>query len=398
MHYSLWSYPWDLLDIGIDQSLKEISDMSLTGISLTTSYHAGRFLQPRSPKRKVYFPEDGTLYFPAKKEKYKNLLIQPRVASLIENNKGFWDDVFEKASKYKLKVSGWTVCIHNTMLGMEYPEVTVKNAFGDPYYYNLCPSHEEVRNYMKVMIEDLSTQYPYHALELESLNYMGYLHEFHHEKDGVGLTEKDQFLLSLCFCDACKERAKKDGVDISFAQKTVRQWIEETVERELPISDDEQFMSQGLDYFRGSPEVYEYLTWRSTVVTSLAKEIRAIVPEKTKIYFLSLLTPNKSWLFGVDFAEIAKVNDGIVVCCYDTDSNQVGIDMKQSKQEVDASTDLLTGLRLFYPEVKDKEDFINKVKNAKKNGSEGYIFYNYGLIPKKRMDWMKEAIEVLGKE
>ena len=32
-------------------------------ISLATSYHAGRFFQPRSPRRKAYFPEDGTIYF-----------------------------------------------------------------------------------------------------------------------------------------------------------------------------------------------------------------------------------------------------------------------------------------------------------------------------------------------
>lgn len=35
----------------------------MNAISLANSYHAGRFLQPRGPRRKAYFPEDGTIYF-----------------------------------------------------------------------------------------------------------------------------------------------------------------------------------------------------------------------------------------------------------------------------------------------------------------------------------------------
>lgn len=394
MYYSLWSYPWDLLDIGLDKSFKEMSDLKLNGVSITTSYHAGKFLQARSPKRKVYFPEDGTLYFPFQKEKYRHLLIQPEAATIIKENPNFWDQVFESASKYNLRVSAWTVCAHNTMLGMKYPEVTVKNAFGDPYYYHLCPSNEEVRKYMRVMIEDFSSQYPFYSLELESLNYMEYLHGYHHEKDAVGLTEKDQFLLSLCFCDSCKKRALKEGIDITPAQSTVKGWIHEIVEREFPFNDDETFMKQGLDYFSESSEVHEYLHWRSNAVTSLAKEIQEVVPSQIKLYFLSLLTPDKSWLFGIDFKEISNVNDGIVVCCYDTDIQSVGENMKRSNSVVSSSKELLTGLRLFYPEH-NKEELIKKVQVAKNNGSEGFIFYNYGLVPKKRINWIKEAIEAI---
>ena len=64
MHRSMWTYAWDLLDIGYDAALGEIRDRAgANSVSLATSYHAGRFVQPRSPKRKVYFPEDGTIYF-----------------------------------------------------------------------------------------------------------------------------------------------------------------------------------------------------------------------------------------------------------------------------------------------------------------------------------------------
>ena len=64
MQQSMWTYAWDILDLGFDTVLGELRDRAgLNCISLASSYHAGRFLQPRSPKRKAYFPEDGTIYF-----------------------------------------------------------------------------------------------------------------------------------------------------------------------------------------------------------------------------------------------------------------------------------------------------------------------------------------------
>jgi hypothetical protein len=395
MFNSLWTYPWDLIDLGIENSLKEIKATGLDGISLASSYHAGRFLQARSPRRKAYFPEDGTLYFTPNPELYRHLLIQPETAPFVKENQGYLDELFDKAERYGLKISAWTVALHNSRIGRKYPEVAVRNAYGDVYYYNQCPSNPAARDYVKALITDLTAQYPYYALELESLNFMGFFHEYHHEKDGVGLTAKDDFLLSLCFCDSCKRRAQKAGLDISRAQKAVKQWIAESCSRESPQNDDQEFLARGLEYFSDTLAVYEYLKWRSTVVTSLAEELQALIPQRTKLYFLSLLTPDRSWLFGVDFKQISRVNDGIVVCCYDTDAKQVGLNMEKSVAEVADTTDILTGLRVFYPEVHDEAELVDKVKEAYRAGTQGYIFYNYGLIPQPRMAWIQKSIEAV---
>ena len=111
------------------------------------SYHAGRFLQPRSPKRKVYFPEDGTIYFHPTPARWEGLAIQPKVAEVIEGG-----DVLRELVRRRdaggLKVCCWTVCLHNTRLGMLHPGAVTRNAFGDPNYYNLCPSNPDARAYV----------------------------------------------------------------------------------------------------------------------------------------------------------------------------------------------------------------------------------------------------------
>ena len=149
MHRSIWTYAWDLLDIGYDAALGEIRDRAgANSVSLATSYHAGRFVQPRSPKRKVYFPEDGTIYFHPTPARWEGLKIQPKVAEVIVKGGDVLRELVRRRDAGGLKVCCWTVCLHNTRLGMLHPEAVTLNAFGDPNYYNLCPSNPDARAYV----------------------------------------------------------------------------------------------------------------------------------------------------------------------------------------------------------------------------------------------------------
>jgi hypothetical protein len=84
MHLSMWTYPWDIQDQGIDGTFADLRDRAgLNTISLATSYHAGRFLQPRSPEQKAYFPEDGTVYFKPDAQLWSDKEIRPLVAQNV---------------------------------------------------------------------------------------------------------------------------------------------------------------------------------------------------------------------------------------------------------------------------------------------------------------------------
>ena len=51
------------------------------GINLAVSYHAGKFIHPRSIRHRVYFPEDGVIYF-RPRATYKR--IKPVLSGLLE--------------------------------------------------------------------------------------------------------------------------------------------------------------------------------------------------------------------------------------------------------------------------------------------------------------------------
>src|ERR1700750_3244680 len=60
---SLCCCAWDLARGARRANRSVIDDLGLDGITLATSYHAGKFIRPGSSTGKVVFPEDGTVYF-----------------------------------------------------------------------------------------------------------------------------------------------------------------------------------------------------------------------------------------------------------------------------------------------------------------------------------------------
>ena len=394
MHLSMWTYPWDIQDLSTERTFADLRDRaSLNTISLATSYHAGRFLQPRSPRRKAYFPEDGTIYFEPTPSRWTDLAIQPLVASVVREGGDVLADLIRRRDEGSgMRVSCWTVCLHNTRLGMLHPDAVTRNAFGDPNYYNLCPSSLDARAYVRMLVADVTARYRPDVIELESPCFMGFAHEFHHEKDGVGLTAEDDFLLSLCFCPSCLARARAAGVDGEAARTIVRDWIVETCERAIPQPRWPNFRAAGLHVFKPYPAVDAYMRWRFEPVTSLIAEIRAEADPATQVYLIDL---KDGWLGGCDTAATAAACDGLILCAYDMQPHEVAALIEAGRRAVGPDKFLGTGFRVFYPEVPSPDQLAARSAAAVRAGVQGINYYNYGLIPEARLDWVGQAVAAL---
>ena len=395
MRRSIWTYAWDILDIGYDAFIADVGQRArVNSVSLATSYHAGRFLQPRSPRRKAYFPEDGTIYFQPTAARWEGLAIQPKIADVIVQGGDVLGELVRRRDDGGLKVSCWTVCLHNTRLGMLHPGAVTRNAFGDPNYYSLCPSNADARAYVCTLVEDLTHAYRPDVVELETPGFMGFAHGYHHEKDGVGLADEDDFLLSLCFCSSCLAAAGKAGVDVETARRFVAQWIVETCERERPAPRFPDFAAGGLETFRSVPALYDYLLWRSTPVTSLIAEIRARAHPASQI--VALIDQANGWLGGCDLAAIGKVCDGAILCVYGMAPEQAARVVTTGRAALGPEKFFGAGFSLFPRLVADGEMLARQVLACAEAGAASFNFYNYGLIPAPRLDWIRNSVERLG--
>ena len=151
---AIYTYAWDLAETGVEAAAKEFRDLGLDTVTIAGSYHAGKFMRPHGKAGKVYFPDDGTVYFNADPSRYG--AIKPVANGLV----GERDVLRELTDKSGMAVNVWLVLLHNTRLGMAHPDAVVRNAFGDPYFYNLCPSAPEARAYAVGLAKDVTESYP----------------------------------------------------------------------------------------------------------------------------------------------------------------------------------------------------------------------------------------------
>ncbi|HWI62206.1 MAG TPA: hypothetical protein VNT75_10245 [Symbiobacteriaceae bacterium] len=378
MKRSIWTYPWDLHDVGLPTALGELKGLAgADGISLAVAYHAGRFVQPRSPRRKVYFPEDGAVYFVPDPACYGR--IQPKQAEIVREQGDVLRALEAERERLSLRLNGWTVCLHNTRIGMLYPDVAVQNAFGDRYFHSLCPSHPDARAYLRGLVADLTHRYRLDSVELESPTFMGFGHGYHHEKDEVGLSPLEQFLLSLCFCEHCMKGARRAGVDVAAAVSAVALAIGAACERPVPSA----------DAVPGGPEGFaeplaDFLRWRHRPVTSLLGEIREAAAPASQVYCLSG-NPARAWQGGLDLQAAARALDGLVVLAYDQAPEQVAATVAAVRP---LGGYLSVGLRLAG--ITGAAELQARIAAAERSGADGVNLYNYGLVPAARLAWAKK--------
>ena len=376
----MWTYLWDIVDEGYEAVFRNLAENGLTAISLATAYHAGKFLEPHNPKRKVVFLEDGTVYFNPKQQLYGRL--HPKVNSLVRAGHDL-ERVRKVADKWGLKTRAWVVCCHNTPMGTEHPEVAGEDAFGDKLYHNLCPSNQDVRTYLRTLIADIAAR-SVETIELEALQFQGYAHGFHHEREGIELTQAARMLLGFCFCPSCLARAKLAGVDLvslrAFTKQKLESYFRDPSKGVAGLSTVDSLPSELFDPF---------LEWRQSVVQSLLAELMAAAGP-AKLRQLINVDPFARKMVSVDAAASAKTAGGLLALGYVKDGPSLREPLK-ALQSLVGDAEITLGLQLGLPESGGKKEFLDKMSVANEIGIRSLNFYNYGFVPLDNLKWIKEA-------
>jgi len=309
------------------------------------------------------------------------------MAATVDVEGDYLRTLINERDKAGLNVSCWTVCLHNTRLGIYHPQHVMRKAQGDPHIYALCPSSNAARSYLTTMVKEITHTYRPNRLELESPGFMGFSHGFHHEKDGLGLLPEDEFLLGVCFCQHCIRRARFAGVPASDAQKIAAQLLDRAMTRELPSAQFPEFSVLCIEVFARLPELYAYLQWRCEPVTSLIAEVKSAAHPDTKLLLLDAVG---SWAGGVDLKQLMPHLDGILHCSYFTPVEDIHQLMSETRLLVGPDkTD--SRVPTFHPNVKDRNDLETRAAQAAPV-VDGMNFCNLGLVPDARLDWIRTAV------
>jgi hypothetical protein len=384
---AIYAYPWDLAEIGVPEAVAQFRGLGLDTVTIAGSYHAGKFLRPHGATGKIYFPEDGTVYFLPNESRYG--AIKPTVSRVA----GERDVLRELCKCGAIAVNVWLVLLHNTRLGETQATSCVTNAFGDPYVYSLCPAAPAARAYALDLCRDVTESYPVRGISLETPGFLPYAHGFHHEFALIRWNRWIESGLGLCFCRHCLEGAAQAGIDAAALKQRVRDDIESYLSGEIDLPDDmaEAFW---LADTRTDGELGAYLRWRCDVVTALVRDIRAAVRgDATVAVIPSVARPTAgAWYEGSDLRALAQAAGLIEACFYEPGPARVAADLWDVRRRLRGTGALRGILRPGYPDLDSREAVIAAVAALRRGGVEEIAFYNYGHLRQRSLDWIAAAL------
>lgn len=386
--FGLYIYPWDLKESTSYSLLGKLKEAGIQRLHLAASYHAGKFLRPHGQQRRVYFPEDGTVYFQPQ-ETYE--LLGPKPASMVPQTSelaAWWQHDFAETA-------AWTVVNHNSRLGWKHPACCVRNAFGDVYPYSLCPANHHVRHFNEKLCQDVA-KLPVDAIQLESPGFLPFGHGYHHEFQLVRHHVAREHLLGLCFCESCHDLASSSmGLDLERLQFQVRAWIQERwgeSHGNLPsqIADWQNLLDN-------SPALQTFLQWRCRLVTESLERIRNLIPKTTRLEVIPTIQSQLGlvYLEGSDLLGMAKVVDRIELPLYHAQSEALFADLDGVLANI-SKEKLSVILRPGYPDVKDQQTLRNRVRGILDRGIANLNFYNFGHLPEARLFDLSDILQSVG--
>lgn len=321
MRASTFLYPWDV--VGDPDAAARVADLGVQQVTLAAAYHSTRALTPRHPGRRIVTAEHAAVLYPPDPGRWEGRELRPYAQAWVAS-----DDAYAEAAQALteagLEVHSWVVLAHNSRLGAEHPDISVVNAYGDPYPWAPCIAQPAVRAYLVDLAAEAAVRDGARGTELESCGWYGFAHLHAHDKiAGVGLGDAAQYLMSLCFCPDCRTGYAEHGVEADQLSGAVRAALEPA----WAGSGSPEAGWSGVEKLLGPDLAAATLRWRGRVARALQESAVAAVRAAAGAGFQVLLhadpAPYRSGAnVGVDAQHIMGVADGVVLPCTGGDAQR----------------------------------------------------------------------------
>ena len=401
MPVGFWVFPWDIEDEGIDRFAARLEQLGVTSASPSVLYHSGRALLPRAQEHKVRLLGGPGANYPF--ESLETPFAAMGSESAPRSGRQFWQALAGALAARGIRLNAWAMPMHGSELGRRLPHGVVRNCFGNPYNYALCPSHPQARRFAQCLVGELARSQIFHAIQLESVGYLGYRHFHHHEAEYVGHGPLEELFLSLCFCDACTAGARREGISIFE--------LRESISRELERRWRDDVWSVGPEDVRealaANDDLGAFISYRQATVASLVASLAELCRrENTELHCFSAIFPptleHSTWIEGTDFAAWSRVLDRLIVFGYTAggpgaakvDEGWTRSELKYTGRYFDPSQ-VNVVLNLAPQYLATLDDARRRFGTISEMGFNDLSITNYGMLSETRLQWVPELGEIL---
>jgi hypothetical protein len=377
-------HPWDITDEGIDTCFNFLGERcGLNELFLASIYHASTFLLPHNPKRMVRW-DDGSAFFVPNPRRWRDSKIRPVIGECVDTPK-YLHNIVDNARRRKWGVLFFTVFHFSHSMARAYPHCTMVDAFGERNRASLCPAHPDVRAYDLAVVEELMETYGGDGILFESIGYDRWNYGFVVNKVEVLPSSRDQYLLSLCFCDSCCDRARVEEFDANAFKKEVRAHLYASLSKPPEEWDtnrvDEEWCRNAFD-----GKLWNYMKVRLSTVTSLLLAIQEIVNKFGGALMWFDLNNERNILNAFDASKFYSYLKRVsIVPRGDTWEARKASVLEQAKRvPAWAEPEMMHNQRDYH----SKEELRRDVMMARETGIRHHSFHYYGMSRRNQLEWI----------
>ncbi len=222
-----YAYPWDFE--GDPAAATRAAELGCDTVALAATYHSSRTVSPLHPTRRMFEVSTSAAYVALRPEAWRGHRLVPSRPSWPGGETAF-TTAAHALREAGLDVAAWIVVTHHDELGLANPDLVVRNAYGDPYSYALCPSAPEVREYVCTLVTEVITASDVDRVVLEACGPMGFAHSGVHDKvEYAGYDAVARDLLSICCCSSCARAFTANGLDVDDVAQQIREGLRDGV-------------------------------------------------------------------------------------------------------------------------------------------------------------------------
>jgi hypothetical protein len=390
MDVAAYLYPWDV--VGDPAAAERVAGLGLHHVTMAAVYHATRALTPRHPWHRVVVAEHTAAYHPLSTDRWVGAL-RPAGAPWTGGADSFGDATHALRAA-GVEVHAWVVVNHVDLPGPN--EFAVTNAYGDRYPWALCPAQDAVQEYAVGLAGEVTALPDITGVELEAFGWYGFDHLNAHDKvGGVRLTPAEEYIFSLCFCDACDGAYRAGGVDPVLLRGRVRAALDPVfagAPRPTHSADEVAAIDDLLDADLAVAVRHVRDVVAERYRAAVVERIRSERPELAILAHASPQPHRYVAFTGLAPSRAGALFDGLVVNCWQ------GPEMAAATR-VAAGPDLAVMASLLAVEGMGGHPatLVEQARAVRHAGANGIRLYHAGLAANSDLDSIRELTQTLAK-
>lgn len=380
----MWTYPWDLQDEGIVLALDAIAGTSkVEAISLAVAYHISTYFLPHSPRRSVYFGEDGRIFFQPEDGRYQATALRPKVSEVV-TGPDFLPGLVGQIRQRGLGFTAWVVYNYNHYLARTFPDCAKQDALGNRYLNQLCPANPEVRAYHLALTADVAANYRPDQIFVESPGFLPYNYGWSNPKVQTPVSARCGLLLGICFCPHCLDAAQRAGLAASAIRDYVATWLTAALP-ELPADEDAPADRAWIEALCGG-DLAAYLRVRDGMAADAYEAIAAECRRhNVGVFGFVPLTGGEDGALS----RVLPLMDRGLAPVPGSGSSMEPVTLRKQALRPDAEL-----IAHSHPgSHRSESDYVAAVLACRDAGADGFGCYNYGLVRPGHLRWVGAAVD-----